>query len=158
MAAKRGVQIPTGINEVIVKLGAREVRLTNLRKPFWKKLGITKGDLLQYYADVSPWLLPHVHDRAMVMKRYPNGAEGDFFYMKRAPEPRPEWIEICEIDHGSAGRINFPIVQDLPSLLWLITRLHRPEPVVRALRRHRSPRLPALRSRSRSRRKLRARP
>ena len=120
MAAKRGVQIPTGINEVIVKLGAREVRLTNLRKPFWKKLGITKGDLLQYYADVSPWLLPHVHDRAMVMKRYPNGAEGDFFYMKRAPEPRPEWIEICEIDHGSAGRINFPIVQDLPSLLWLI--------------------------------------
>jgi bifunctional non-homologous end joining protein LigD len=54
------------------------------------------------------------------MKRYPNGAEGEFFYMKRAPDPRPEWIEICDIDHGSAGRINFPIVQDLPSLLWLI--------------------------------------
>ncbi|HEU4889033.1 MAG TPA: non-homologous end-joining DNA ligase [Thermoanaerobaculia bacterium] len=120
MAAKRGVQIPTDANDVIVKLGAREVRLTNLRKPFWKKLGITKRDLLQYYADVSPWLLPHIHDRAMVMKRYPNGAQGDFFYMKRAPEPRPEWIEICEIDHGSAGRINFPMVQDLPTLLWLI--------------------------------------
>ena len=56
----------------------------------------------------------------MVMKRYPNGAEGDFFYMKRAPEPRPEWIEICNIDHGSAGVINFPIIQDLPSLLWVI--------------------------------------
>jgi bifunctional non-homologous end joining protein LigD len=96
------------------------VRLTNLRKPFWKKLGITKRDLLQYYADVSPWLLPHLEDRAMVMKRYPNGAEGDFFYMKRAPEPRPKWIEICDIPHGSAGVVNFPIVQDLPSLLWLI--------------------------------------
>jgi bifunctional non-homologous end joining protein LigD len=120
MAAKRGVQIPADTNEVIVKLGAREVRLTNLRKPFWKKLGITKRDLLQYYADVSPWLLPHLADRAMVMKRYPNGAEGDFFYMKRAPAPRPDWIEICDIDHGSAGTIDFPIVQDLPSLLWLI--------------------------------------
>jgi bifunctional non-homologous end joining protein LigD len=120
MAAKRGVQIPTDTNEVILKFGTREVRLTNLRKLFWKKLGITKRHLLQYYADVSPWLLPHVQERAMVMKRYPNGAEGEFFYMKRAPEPRPDWIDICEIDHGSAGRINFPIVQDLPSLLWLI--------------------------------------
>jgi bifunctional non-homologous end joining protein LigD len=54
----------------------------------------------------------------MVMKRYPNGAEGDFFYMKRAPEPRPEWIEICPIMHSEM--VNFPIVQDLPSLLWLI--------------------------------------
>jgi len=117
---KRALQIPTDTNEVILRFGAKQVRLTNLRKPFWKKLGITKRDLLQYYADVSPWLLPHIHDRAMVMKRHPNGAEGDFFYMKRAPEPRPEWIEICTIDHGSAGIIDFPMVQDLPSLLWLI--------------------------------------
>jgi bifunctional non-homologous end joining protein LigD len=120
MATKRVVQIPTDTNEIRLKFGAKEVRLTNLRKLFWKNLGITKRDLLQYYADVSPWLLPHVHDRAMVMKRYPNGAEGEFFYMKRAPEPRPEWIEICDIEHGSAGVVNFPIVQDLPALLWLI--------------------------------------
>jgi bifunctional non-homologous end joining protein LigD len=117
----RRVVIPADAPEVILKFGAgREVRLTNLRKPFWKKLGITKRDLLQFYADVSPWLLPHIEDRAMVMKRYPNGAEGDFFYMKRAPEPRPEWIEICEIDHGSAGRINFPMIQDLAALVWVI--------------------------------------
>ena len=114
------ITIPTDKNEIILKFGEREVRLTNLRKLFWKKLSITKRDLLQYYTDVSQWLLPHIEDRAMVMKRYPNGAEGDFFYMKRAPEPRPEWIEICEIDHGSAGVINFPMVQDLPTLLWLI--------------------------------------
>jgi len=119
MAAKRGIQIPTDTNEIILKFGPQEVRLTNLRKPFWKKLGITKRDLLQYYADVSQWLLPHLVDRAMVMKRYPNGAEGDYFYMKRAPEPRPEWIEICAIPH-TEGLVNYPIVQDLPSLLWLI--------------------------------------
>jgi bifunctional non-homologous end joining protein LigD len=106
--------------DAILKFGSKEVRLTNLRKPFWKTLGVTKRDLLQYYADVSRWLLPHVVDRAMVMKRYPNGAEGDFFYMKRAPEPRPDWIEICTIDHGSAGIIDFPMIQDLAALLWVI--------------------------------------
>jgi bifunctional non-homologous end joining protein LigD len=118
MAAK-SIVIPKDAHEVLLRFGSREVRLTNLKKLFWKSLKYTKRDLLQYYADVSPWLLPHLKDRAMVMKRYPNGAEGDFFYMKRAPSPRPEWIEICEISH-TEGIINFPIVQDLPSLLWLI--------------------------------------
>jgi bifunctional non-homologous end joining protein LigD len=118
MATKR-IVIPPDVNAAVMKFGDREVQLTNLRKPFWKKLGITKRDLLQYYADVSRWLLPHLKDRAMVMKRYPNGAEGDFFYMKRAPAPRPSWIEICDIMHNE-GNVNFPIVQDLASLLWLI--------------------------------------
>ncbi len=117
MAAKRMVIPET--TDAIMRFGEREVRLTNLPKLFWQKLKLTKRDLLQYYADISPWLLPHVVDRAMVMKRYPNGAEGEFFYMKRAPEPRPEWIEICAIPHN-AGLVKFPIVQDLPSLLWLI--------------------------------------
>ena len=103
-----------------VEVGRRAVRLTNLRKLFWPELGITKRDLLQYYADVSPYLLPHIQDRAMVMKRYPHGAAGEFFFMKRAPTPRPDWIEICEIDHGSAGVINFPMIQDLAALLWVI--------------------------------------
>ena len=117
MAATRLV-LPKTEDDVTLRFGAREVRLTNLRKVFWKNLGLTKRDLLQYYADISPWLLPHVQGRAMVMKRYPNGAEGDFFYMKRAPSPRPDWIEICPIMHSEM--VNFPIVQDLPSLMWLI--------------------------------------
>ena len=118
MATNR-ITIPTDTNEAILRFGDREVRLTNLNKVFWQKLKLTKRDLLQYYADISRWLLPHLQDRAMVMKRYPNGAEGEFFYMKRAPSPRPDWIEICEISH-TAGMVGFPIVQDLPSLLWLI--------------------------------------
>jgi bifunctional non-homologous end joining protein LigD len=115
----RHIVIPADRNEVTLKFGEQLVTLTNLRKPFWPSLGIDKRGLLQYYVDVAPWLLPHLADRAMVMKRYPNGAEGEFFYMKRAPEPRPEWIEICDIPHND-GTVNFPIVQDLPSLLWLI--------------------------------------
>jgi bifunctional non-homologous end joining protein LigD len=111
--------IPRDAEEIVLRFGGREVRLTNLKKIFWKKLKLTKRDLLQYYADISPWLLPHLVDRAMVMKRYPNGAEGEFFYMKRAPEPRPEWIEICAIPH-SEGPVNFPMIQDLPSLMWVI--------------------------------------
>jgi bifunctional non-homologous end joining protein LigD len=118
MPSKRFV-IPTDAADVVLRVGGREVRLTNLPKLFWKTLKLTKRDLLQYYADISPWLLPHLADRAMVMKRYPNGAEGDFFYMKRAPSPRPEWIEICKVPHH-AGMVDFPIVNDLPSLLWLI--------------------------------------
>ena len=115
-----GRVIPTDVDTVELRAGSRAVHLTNLRKPFWPERGLTKGDLLQYYVDVSGALLPHLHDRAMVMKRYPNGAGGDFFFMKRAPSPRPGWIETCAIEHGSAGVIDFPIVQDLPGLLWVV--------------------------------------
>src|SRR3982750_2022784 len=76
--------------------------------------------LIQYYADVAPVLLPHIRDRAMVMKRYPHGAHGQFFFMKRAPVPRPDWIQTCSIEHESENVIDFPVVQDLPTLLWLI--------------------------------------
>jgi bifunctional non-homologous end joining protein LigD len=94
--------------------------LTNLRKIFWPDLGLTKGDLLRYYAEIAGALLPHVRDRAMVMKRYPNGASGPFFFMKRAPSPRPSWIEICSVSHGSGNVIDFPMIQDRAALLWLI--------------------------------------
>jgi bifunctional non-homologous end joining protein LigD len=114
------VQLPTEVNAVTLRFGERTVALTNLRKPFWREPLITKGDLLQYYADVAPVLLPHIHDRAMVMKRYPNGSEGDFFFMKRAPAGRPAWIELCPIEHDSGDVIDFPIIQDLPALLWVI--------------------------------------
>jgi bifunctional non-homologous end joining protein LigD len=112
-------QIPRA-GSVKLRVDGKDVQLTNLDKPFWPERGITKGDLIQYYADVAPLLLPHIEDRAMVMKRYPHGAAGEFFFMKRAPSPRPEWIRTCSIDHGSKGVIDFPVIDDLPSLLWVI--------------------------------------
>ena len=114
------VAIPVDVDDVTIDVGGRPVRLTNLRKPFWTAAGIVKGDLLRYYADVAPLLLPHVRDRAMVMKRYPHGAEGEPFFMKRAPTPRPEWIRTCSIEHASGNVIDFPVVQDLASLLWIV--------------------------------------
>jgi bifunctional non-homologous end joining protein LigD len=116
----KSLQIPRDQDNVSLAVDGKEVRLTNLRKIFWPALKLTKGDLLQYYADVSGVLLPHVRDRAMVMKRYPHGAAGEFFFMKRAPTPRPDWIETCRIDHGNGNVIDFPMVQDRASLLWVI--------------------------------------
>jgi len=112
--------IPREAETVELRAAGRAVTLTHLRKVFWTELGLTKGDLLQFYADVAPVLLPHLAGRAMVMKRYPDGAAGPFFFMKRAPSPRPPWIETCAIEHGSGSIIDFPIVQDLASLLWVI--------------------------------------
>jgi bifunctional non-homologous end joining protein LigD len=71
----------------------------------------------------------------MVMKRYPNGIAGDFFFMKRAPSPRPEWIETCAIEHASGNIIDFPIIADLGCVgLGHQSRLHRSQSVVRPLR------------------------
>ncbi len=107
-------------NDVVLNVDGRGVQLTNLHKPFWPRLNLTKGDLLQYYADMAPVLLPHLRDRAMVMKRYPDGAQGPFFFMKHAPRTRPEWIRICSITHDSGNIVDFPVVQDLASLLWIV--------------------------------------
>ena len=114
------VTIPTDTDNVTLEVSQREVRLTNLRKLFWPALQITKGALIQYYVDVAPLLLPHIADRAMVMKRYPHGADGPFFFMKRAPVPRPSWIRTCTITHDSGNVIDFPVIDDMPSLMWVV--------------------------------------
>src|ERR1051325_4113070 len=100
------VKLPLDKNNLDIAIGERVVRLTNLNKPFWPKLGVTKRDLIQYYLDMAPVLLPHIIDRAMVMKR--------------APSPRPDWIEICNIEHESGNIINFPMIQDVAALMWVI--------------------------------------
>ena len=96
------------------------VALTNLHKVFFPATGATKGDLLQYYADVAPFLIPYMQDRAQVMKRYPNGQTGEFFYMKRTPPNAPPWLRTCSIEHGSGSVIAFPMIDDLAGLLWLV--------------------------------------
>ena len=120
MAAARAITIPKHESDVELTVGGKRVKLTNLDKLFWRDGGITKRDLLQYYADVAPALLPHLRDRAMVMKRYPNGAAGMCFFMKRVPNPHPAWLETCSIAHKSGNVIDFPMVQEVASLLWVV--------------------------------------
>ena len=118
-AKSTGSIIPPDEN-VTVRVDGRLVQLTNLGKVFWPELGLTKRELLEYYTEISAVLLPHLAGRAMVMKRYPNGIHGKWFFMKRTPSPRPEWLTTCEIMHKSENLIAFPIIQDLASLLWVI--------------------------------------
>jgi bifunctional non-homologous end joining protein LigD len=112
--------IPRDREAMVAHAGGRDVALTNLRKVFFPETGATKGDVLQYYADVAPFLVPYMQDRAQVMKRYPNGASGEFFYMKRTPSNAPPWLRTCSIEHGSGSVIAFPMIDDLAGLLWVI--------------------------------------
>ena len=97
----------------------RPLRLTNLDKPFFPD-GYTKGDLIAYYASVAPLLLPHLEDRAIVMSRYPDGAEGGFFYEKHAPGHQPEWMPLAPLESaGKGGMIDFVTARNAESLMWL---------------------------------------
>src|SRR5690349_9769981 len=107
-------------DDAVVRVGRRSVRLTHLDKVFWPEAGHTKRALLQYYADVADALVPHLRDRAMVMKRYPNGIHGKCFFMKRTPPGHPAWLETCSITHKSASVIACPMVQDRGALLGVV--------------------------------------
>jgi len=114
------VALPRETDGGTLHIGDRAVNLTNLSKVFFAEEHLTKRDVLQYYLDVAPLLLPHVKDRAMVMKRYPHGAAGEFFFMKRTPAGAPAWLHTCRIEHDSGNVIDFPIVDDTAALLWII--------------------------------------
>ena len=79
---------------VLILPDGDELKVTNLHKVFWPKQKITKGELLRYYAQVSPFLLPAVEDRPLVMKRYPNGVGGKPFYQHRAPDKIPAGVRV----------------------------------------------------------------
>ena len=100
-------------------VGGREVKVTNLEKPFFPKVGLTKGDLIRYYVDVADAVLHHVARRPMQMKRHPNGVEGDFFYQKRVPNPHPDWLETVHINYPSGNEADFPVVTDVAGLAWI---------------------------------------
>jgi DNA ligase D-like protein (predicted polymerase) len=95
------------------------LRLSNIDKPFFAA-GYTKGDLVGYYAAVAPILLPHLRDRAIVLARFPDGAEGDWFYEKQAPSHRPEWLSTVPLwsEHRGAD-IDFVTASDVASLMWI---------------------------------------
>jgi bifunctional non-homologous end joining protein LigD len=112
--------IPPDARSCTVEIGGRRLALTNLGKVFWPEAGITKGDLLRFYEAVAPALVPHLAGRAMVMKRYPNGIDGKWFFMKRTPSHAPDWLVTCSISHGSGNVIAFPVADDTAALLWLI--------------------------------------
>jgi bifunctional non-homologous end joining protein LigD len=112
--------------ENVIRKGKRELRLSNLDKPFWPEEGITKGDLLRYYRDVASVLVPHLKDRPFTMRRYPHGAYSEAFFQKDAPKHMPEWIPTFHADVSARDSertkrwIDFPLVNDELALLWMV--------------------------------------
>ncbi|HUG65121.1 MAG TPA: DNA ligase D [Gaiellaceae bacterium] len=107
----------------VVKRGRRELRFSNVDKPFWPELGITKGDLIAYYRDVAEVLVPHLRARPFTMKRYPDGWQGKNFFQKNAPSHMPEWIERAPFPastrDGEKRIIEYALVNDDLALLWM---------------------------------------
>jgi len=103
--------------ELIVK--DREIQVSNLDKVLYPKIGFTKGQVIDYYIRVASALLPHLKDRPLTMKRYPDGVEGEFFYEKNCPKHRPKWVQTAQVWSESNDRMmNFCLVQDLATLIW----------------------------------------
>ncbi len=126
--------------EVTVEVEGRPLVLSNLDKVFYPESGFTKGDVVEYYRRAAPALLPHLHGRPLTLKRYPDGAPGPYFYEKRCPRHRPDWVETAEVARdGGEEPIRFCVVNDLPALMWaanlasleLHTALHRAPDVLR---------------------------
>jgi bifunctional non-homologous end joining protein LigD len=103
--------------ELIVE--SRKLAVSNLDKVLYPKAGFTKGQLIDYYIRIAPVLLPHLRDRPLTMKRYPNGVEEPFFYEKNCPAHRPTWVKTARVWSESNNRhIDYCLVQDLPTLVW----------------------------------------
>ena len=107
-------------NAVEVRIGDRTLRLTNLDKVFYPKGGFTKGQMIDYYTRIAPALLPHLRDRPLTLKRYPNGVEGEMFYEKNCPKHRPPWLETARVwSDGNNRYMYYCMVQDLASMVWV---------------------------------------
>jgi bifunctional non-homologous end joining protein LigD len=104
-----------------VSLAPREVPFSNLEKIFWPEEGYTKGDLIDYYRAVAPWLLPYLRDRPVVLTRYPDGIAGKSFFQKDAPDYVPAWIRTARVWSEEGGRdIDFFVCEDVDTLLYVI--------------------------------------
>src|SRR5215203_4049276 len=106
-------------NKAVVTVEERELQLSNLDKVLYPQAGFTKGELIDWYARIAEVLLPHLRDRPLTLKRYPNGVEGKHFYEKRCPSHRPDWVTTASIwSDRHKGEIDYCVVEDLPTLVW----------------------------------------
>lgn len=112
--------IPENLPELTTTVDGRTLKFTNLRKVWFPKDGITKRDVINYYDSVSGLILPHLRDRPLSLKRYPNGIEEEFFFQKHAEDKVPEWVRLEPIDSEHRGSpIHYIIANDRATLLYL---------------------------------------
>src|SRR5881392_662101 len=104
----------------LLEIEGREVAISNPDKVFFPKTGHTKLDLVRYYLAVADGALRGVRGRPMALKRFVNGAEGEFFFQKRAPESRPDWIETVELSFPSGRTADEIVLRNPAQLLWIV--------------------------------------
>jgi len=104
----------------MITVEGREVRISNPDKMFFPEIGVTKMDLVRYWMAVAPGALAGCRDRPTLLKRHPNGVDGDFFYQKRAPTSRPEWIDTVQVTFPSMRTADFLVMRDAAHLAWAI--------------------------------------
>lgn len=123
----------------MLEVGGTEIEVSNLDKVLYPATGFTKGQMIDYYVKVSPWLLPHLKNRPITLKRYPEGVRGFFFYEKKCPEHHPKWVRTTNVPKKDGGEIRYCLMNDLPALVWaanladieLHTFLHRAPAIAR---------------------------
>ena len=111
---------PSRASQEVLTVAGREVVISNPEKPFFPRAGITKLDLVRYYLAIADGALRGVRDRPMALKRYVHGAEGEFFFQKRAPPARPEWIDVVELRFPSGRTAEEIVVRDAAQLVWVL--------------------------------------
>ncbi|HEY2495455.1 MAG TPA: non-homologous end-joining DNA ligase [Candidatus Angelobacter sp.] len=106
--------------ESIIEVEGRQLKLSNLEKVLYPKVGFTKGQVIDYYIRIAPVLLPHLARRALTLKRYPNGVDGMFFYEKNCPIHRPKWVQTAKVwSEGNNRFMDYCLVTDVATLVWL---------------------------------------
>ena len=101
-----------------LEIDGEKIEVSNLDKVFYPKTGFTKGNLIDYYIRVAPYLLPHLKNRPITLKRYPDGVDGFFFYEKQCPPHRPGWIKTTDVARSDGTQIHYCMIDNLPSLVW----------------------------------------
>src|SRR5919112_1282881 len=109
---------------VRVRVDDVELVLSNLQKVLYPAAGFTKGEVIDYYTRISPYLLPHLRDRALTRIRFPNGVEGANFFEKNRPQGAPSWVRLATLPVPGSTKadretIDFVVCDDLPTLVWL---------------------------------------
>ncbi|HEY8760173.1 MAG TPA: non-homologous end-joining DNA ligase [Candidatus Dormibacteraeota bacterium] len=107
-------------NAVEVVVEGRRLKLSNLDKVLYPKAGFSKGQVIDYYTRIAPAVIPHLRNRTLTLKRYPNGVDQPFFYEKQSPKHRPEWVKTQAVwSEGNSRNVDYTICNDLPTLVWL---------------------------------------
>jgi bifunctional non-homologous end joining protein LigD len=107
------------VRRKVVEIAGRRLSLSNLEKDLYPSYGFTKAHILEYYRRIAMFILPHLEDRALTLKRYPEGVEKDFFFEKRCPSHRPVWVKTAEVSRDDGERMTVCLINDLETLIWV---------------------------------------